>query len=198
MICPPPSLPPVGLCYCGCGFPTNIAKKTSTRDKTIKGQPNRYIHGHEHRGRKRPPEIVAKWMATRRINNKTIPPVSDETRAKMSAAHSGPNHWNWGRMMPQCVRDKISLATSGERNGNWKGGITKDRPGKVISWRKSVYERDGYLCQFCEVKGKRLNAHHIKPWAHYPELRYEVYNGVTLCTDCHYTYYGGKKVPRGD
>jgi hypothetical protein len=37
------------LCECGCGEPTNIAKKTSTRDKTVKGEPVRYLPGHHQR-----------------------------------------------------------------------------------------------------------------------------------------------------
>lgn len=49
-------------------------------------------------------------------------------------------------------------------------------------WRKEVYARDKHQCQWpgCEAN-KRLNAHHIKTWAHYPGLRFEVSNGITLC-----------------
>lgn len=37
---------PYGYCHCGCGQKTKIATKTSKRDKTIKGQPTRFINGH--------------------------------------------------------------------------------------------------------------------------------------------------------
>lgn len=53
------------------------------------------------------------------------------------------------------------------------------------AWRKAVYERDTYTCQKCGEKGGRLNAHHIKPYAFYMELRYSVPNGITLCEKCH-------------
>lgn len=73
---------------------------------------------------------------------------------------------------------------------NYKGGITPEnhiiRNSKEIKyWRKQVFERDNYTCQHCNQKGGVLNAHHIKQFAHFPELRFEVSNGITLCKECH-------------
>ena len=55
---------------------------------------------------------------------------------------------------------------------------------KYKKWRKSVYARDGYSCRICGNDG-RLNAHHIKPWSLFPNHRYKVTNGITLCLKCH-------------
>lgn len=52
-------------------------------------------------------------------------------------------------------------------------------------WRAGVYERDEYTCQICGQVGGKLNAHHIRPFAKYPELRLDLNNGVTLCKRCH-------------
>jgi hypothetical protein len=38
-----------GLCACGCGEPTTVARKTSTRWGVVKGQPIRFVHGHNAR-----------------------------------------------------------------------------------------------------------------------------------------------------
>ncbi len=57
-------------------------------------------------------------------------------------------------------------------------------------WRTSIFERDNYTCTICNLHsgcGKRveLNADHIKPFAYFPELRFDMSNGRTLCRECH-------------
>lgn len=49
-------------------------------------------------------------------------------------------------------------------------------------WRIKVYSRDNWKCKWpgCAIN-KKLNAHHIKTWADFPGLRYEINNGITLC-----------------
>ena len=60
----------------------------------------------------------------------------------------------------------------------------RDEYPELKIWRKKVFERDNYTCTQCG-KGGKLQAHHIKRWADYPELRFDVSNGQTLCVGCH-------------
>lgn len=89
----------------------------------------------------------------------------------------------------QIDRDK-EKDKSGKNHWNWKGGITPanqvQRNSKAAkAWRRAVFTRDNFTCALCGQKGGKLNAHHIMPWAKYPEWRFDINNGITLCQDCH-------------
>lgn len=63
----------------------------------------------------------------------------------------------------------------------------RDKYGNAFDreWRVKVFERDDYICQECKIKGGKLQAHHIKSYREYPELRHDISNGQTLCIECH-------------
>ncbi|MEO9028091.1 MAG: HNH endonuclease signature motif containing protein [Ktedonobacteraceae bacterium] len=56
---------------------------------------------------------------------------------------------------------------------------------KYKDWRTAVFQRDEYTCRDCGPRGGQIQAHHIKSWSKYPDLRYVVSNGRTLCISCH-------------
>ncbi len=99
-----------------------------------------------------------------------------------------------GKKMTKEHRMKMSLsAKRGEENPLWKGGsssINKKLRSSIEYkfWREAVFARDKYTCVWCgDDKGGNLNADHIKPFAYFPELRFAIDNGRTLCIPCHKT-----------
>lgn len=140
--------------------------------------------------------------------------LSNETKIKISKSLKG-------RSLPEEVRKKISQTLrnighkpslyayqklpKGEKHPNWKGGISPQRhreygTKEYKQFVKSVLERDDYTCQWCGAKnGKgeniKLHTHHIESYAEYPELRFDVKNGLTLCDECHYETLRGKRRP---
>jgi len=79
---------------------------------------------------------------------------------------------------------------SGKNHWNWKGGLALDAEGvrrsyKYKEWQRAVFDRDNHTCQECGRSDCELHAHHIFEFARYPEHRFEVWNGLTLCRDCH-------------
>lgn len=87
--------------------------------------------------------------------------------------------------------DKCKTSRSkGNRNSNWKGGITPENnriraSEEYKEWRVAVFKRDDFTCQSCGVRGGNLHAHHKKPFSTHPKLRLDVDNGETLCKPCH-------------
>lgn len=78
----------------------------------------------------------------------------------------------------------------GAENVNWKGGVTpiNEKIRKSVEyklWWKACLERDDYTCVFCGKRGGELHVDHIKPFSLFPELRFAIDNGRTLCVPCH-------------
>ena len=98
-----------------------------------------------------------------------------------------------------------SAYKSGEKHPRWNGGISVINEGqrksyKYYLWRKKVLKRDNWTCVMCGYRNTkkegRLVADHIRPFSLFPELRFDVDNGRTLCVDCDKIYgwkYGEEK-----
>lgn len=76
---------------------------------------------------------------------------------------------------PRWKKDRTTLAKRQERNDS-----------AYAEWRRQVWLRDDFKCKIAnpDCKG-RIEAHHILSWRDYPELRYQVNNGITLCHTHH-------------
>lgn len=122
-------------------------------------------------------------------------PLTNRHKEILSNAHKGQIPWNkgkkTGKMSIEQRRKRIGLMM-GEKNPAWKGGITSVNvlirtSSEYKLWREAVFERDNWTYVWCKVRGGKLNADHIKPFAFFPELRFAIDNGRTLCVPCHKT-----------
>ena len=107
---------------------------------------------------------------------------------------SGLIPWNKGKILPPEYGENVSRAMYaipgairyGSDNTSWKGGITPEmqqlrQSEEYAEWRTAVFKRDNFTCQICNQVGGKLVAHHIKSFADFPEERFNVDNGITLC-----------------
>lgn len=121
--------------------------------------------------------MVLRHLCRLAKNSKTFCSIECRVKAMVGAKQS------------EETRGKRSAALSGENAPTWKGGVSRQykrgyKSEQYKNWRYAIFTRDNYTCQDCNTRGY-LTAHHIKSFADYPKLRYEVSNGVTLCERCH-------------
>lgn len=102
-----------------------------------------------------------------------------------------------GLRLKEMHRMGLFVYPSGEEHHNYNPDITdEDRmarrqpfDNKVGKWRNNVFARDDYTCNLCRQIGGTLNAHHLNSWDSFPEERFDIDNGITLCEDCHKAFH---------
>jgi hypothetical protein len=85
-----------------------------------------------------------------------------------------------------------SKDNKGIKHPNWVDGgkhedylnhLRKSDDWKI--WRSKIFQRDNYICQLCGDRGLELHPHHIKQKCDFPDLIFDINNGITLCKECH-------------
>lgn len=88
----------------------------------------------------------------------------------------------------------VSCSRKWERSYLWKWGITPERTKIRTSieyklWRDAVLARDNFTCQKTWKRWGDMEVHHIKNFSHFPELRFAIDNGITLCKESHKEFH---------
>ena len=189
----PPDGQQAPLCKCGCGQHVRWSQSKNRWLKYVRGhyRPKRAYHRpewlrreYEQKGRSAT-DIAAEFDVSIQTIRKAL------AKAEISERSRGESLRLSGKMR-------------GENNPAWNGGTTPERQRlyKQGHWREfsqSIYERDGFRCHRCgRPKGrpKSLHAHHLKPWANNPALRFDPDNCVTLCHRCHVWVHSSANVNR--
>lgn len=113
-----------------------------------------------------------------------------DKREARRQAWAGNDIWTDRKHSEEARKKMSDKARKGADSNFWKGGATEAnkiarQSSEYRLWREAVFARNDYTCQFCGQRGGRLNPDHIKKFADYPELRFDIDNGRTLCEPCH-------------
>lgn len=130
-------------------------------------------------------------------------PMSEEQKkilSEIAKKRTGEKAPRYRATVSEETKNKIRKALvgryRGDDNPNWKGGSKYERNqwqsrDEYKNWRNAVFSRDNYTCQMCGKKSNGdIEAHHIHTWKDYPEKRFDIENGITLCKKCHNSIKG--------
>lgn len=170
------------------GHKTNIGRKHKPYNYSEEGKKRMRLHL---LGKKWTPEVREKMKNRIPWNKgkKGVQKHSEEFKQNLRERMTG-NQYTKGNKLTDEHRRKCSEALKGDKHPNWKGGVnpindTIRKSFEYKLWRESVFKRDSYTCIWCGQVGGKLQADHIKPFCNYPELRFAIDNGRTLCKECH-------------
>ena len=131
--------------------------------------------------------------------------MTKEQRLKISLSHSKPwlgkkfseehkrkiSEARKGFKMSKEQRKILSELKKGSNHPNWKGGVKLENQRFRVTreyrnFLKKVLDRDKHFCKINNKDCKGIiEVHHILNCMDYPELRYNINNGITLCKNHH-------------
>ena len=160
----------------------HLSKETKKKLSRIGKQIGNTPEERERRSKRAKKLGVGKWMKGRK-NTPFLLEAKKEAKRRKGKTYK---QIYGDRAKEEALKRKLSNRKRwvGKRKANLRPKHNSDY--RYTEWRDKVFKRDNYTCQICFKKGGYLEAHHIKPWAKYPKLRYKVSNGLTVHKgECH-------------
>lgn len=100
---------------------------------------------------------------------------------------TGLKQWTDAKFCSKKCADQEGGRLRGPENPTFKPDARRrSRSGAHSSWADRVLSRDGATCQECGARDVPMHAHHVKAFEKFPDLRFDVTNGITLCFACHW------------
>jgi len=163
-------------------IPTRSRSELSSGTKNpMWGRPSpmRGITGRNHHRWGKKHSVKSRKKISKSLTGKKL---LEKTKIKISRAHTGMRH-------SLESRKKMSEIKLAKRPSDFADMRVENKRIRMSyesrEWRKKVFERDDYTCLICKTRGGDLCPHHILPFIDYPQYRFDVGNGLTLCKKDH-------------
>lgn len=167
-----------------------IEKRRLSRDGYRHSEETKRKIGIAHKGKKVSVEARKKMSLSKA--GKKRKPHTEETKKILSLKKKGALNPMYGKPVSEARRLAFLKISTQQNAKNWISDRTKlkkyedanknRRSPAYKEWRKRVWLRDNFMCKIANPDcAGRIEVHHILGYTEYPELRYEINNGITLC-----------------
>lgn len=128
------------------------------------------------------------WHAKKCRSCNTIGLADCKVCGNKLSVYKNSNQYNTG-ICQKCYKGELTKRWNTELTLLERESFRTKQP-EYYTWRNQIFFRNNHTCQHCgDDKGGNLNAHHIECYSNNKEKRFDVNNGITLCTKCHTSFH---------
>lgn len=136
--------------------------------------------------------VTLEVVLNRFIEEGAIPLFSEYVNARQKLPFickcGGRHSISWDKLYKRSIHCRSCAYPSGAGAHHFKHGLSKElhggRPPRIRLWYQAVLKRDNFTCVISGSKGN-CSAHHLYSFSSYPDLQFELSNGITLSKGLH-------------